>query len=1502
MRYWQINKTFLSRLRITVVVMAVLAFLYILPSLIFLLPSVQREAGRRIGDGLRQLLGTEVYIGRVGIEGWLDLTVEQVQVLDSLARPAVQAERLLASVDLGELLTEGRLRIGAIRLFSPSICLVIDSHGGGLNIQPILERLTSQDDSPASLVVDINTVILRDATVSLARDERGLIEVQRLDAKLRRLSFGPERFSGTIDDLSLATSTGFRIEELSAQLEGRGDTLQIKELSLDLPSSHISLPRLELHLQHSGLGILEAMELEEASISILDFAPLYPKLADIGAGRLSLQTRLNHHDSKLEVEELMLRLDRRLHLQSQGRILLDSLGGLSGCDLHTSPLKVSSALLDWLPIIAPDVLSSQVLERLGTLGEVSYQGRLQIDSSRLLSIDGLLQSTLGRWQTFLAVERTAVRQEEHLSLKLSTPHFDLSPLLGASSEVGHVIGAITLEANRPDSLSPWRASGLAEIGQLAYQGHTYQGLSLQLEPVGRGRHRVSFSSTDPRLSLEASASFGYTQDRLHDLEASIDARQIDLGLLLPEQPTSTPHSLSLEAEARLTTLDPRDLEGKLALHKLSLMRATDSLALRDLEIQLERKDHGEQHLSAQSPWGHLHLRGHYSMTDLGDQVRRSLENYAPWRRRTASPPPILERQPCWATLRLQVDSLPRHLDRYLGIDLALNGPLRLSGQYREAHDDLGLNLSGTGLELDGYSIRHLEGRLSGRALRLAGHVTLPGGGQLRGAEVRLEKQGDSLELRLDLGREHDGTINGGLHLSSHFVPQSERIDSWRDLRAQIDLHPSTLRIHSALWQVSPAQIRWQGEVVEIEGLQISTEGRSLSIHGAVGNRPTDEIVARLERINLRYILEAAGIDFTMIETDLTGEARARLEAGVLHARAEVTSPHFYLSGYDAAAIGVHLDWNSQDMRLNLRGQLTQPSGGASSVAGHIRLETPAGIDLNFQAQAFDLGFTHVFLDSFLSHISGKGSGQIRLFGAFEQGVTIAGEADVRQAAVGVKLLGTTYYFDHRLRFDPNRMHFDGIRLRDDLGHTGVLTGYVGHNHFGDFDIQLRAHELDGLKVLQTSTNRDLPVYGTAYGSGWATLSGDTNRLSIDLGLRSEAGTELTLDFNPVQIGREEGLMRFKSLRAQEAIALADTVSSTQELPMALDMKLNLAVTPEAKVTMRLGYDATNEIKGRCEGSLMVNVPSLGEPTVFGNLNVTEGLYTFRLEQLAHKRFRIAEGGQMLFRGDPLQANLNLKAIYALTANIADLDEDLALDVRRSNIPVHCVLGISGLLTQPNIAFALELPGADTELERRMRSLLNTEDAVTRQMLYLIALGKFYTPEALDKTGKSSTSNWAAVASSALSEQLSYLLGNLSETIHIGTNIKTRNTAFEDTDIELLLSGSWFDNRLLINANVGYHDSPLLSDTYLGEFDIEYRLNRSGSLRLKGYNHYNQMYQYLRQGLMTQGLGVLFRQRFDHLSELLGPTTRHRRLYTPKANGLEPVPLSRDTEPSGTTND
>ena len=86
------------------------------------------------------------------------------------------------------------------------------------------------------------------------------------------------------------------------------------------------------------------------------------------------------------------------------------------------------------------------------------------------------------------------------------------------------------------------------------------------------------------------------------------------------------------------------------------------------------------------------------------------------------------------------------------------------------------------------------------------------------------------------------------------------------------------------------------------------------------------------------------------------------------------------------------------------------------------------------------------------------------------------------------------------------------------------------------------------------------------------------------------------------------------------------------------------------------------------------------------------------------------------------------------------------------------------------------------------------------------------------------------------------------------------------EVEGILSGQLLNNRLIINGNFGYRDNPMANTNFVGDFEAEWLLTRSGDVRLKAYNETNDRY-YTTTNLTTQGIGVMYKKDFNKWNEL-----------------------------------
>ena len=82
------------------------------------------------------------------------------------------------------------------------------------------------------------------------------------------------------------------------------------------------------------------------------------------------------------------------------------------------------------------------------------------------------------------------------------------------------------------------------------------------------------------------------------------------------------------------------------------------------------------------------------------------------------------------------------------------------------------------------------------------------------------------------------------------------------------------------------------------------------------------------------------------------------------------------------------------------------------------------------------------------------------------------------------------------------------------------------------------------------------------------------------------------------------------------------------------------------------------------------------------------------------------------------------------------------------------------------------------------------------------------------------------------------------------------------EVEGMLEGRLLDNRLLINGNFGYRENPTANKNFIGDFEIQWLLNKTGSISLKAYSKTNDRY-FSKTNLTTQGAGIMLRHDFNN---------------------------------------
>ena len=280
--------------------------------------------------------------------------------------------------------------------------------------------------------------------------------------------------------------------------------------------------------------------------------------------------------------------------------------------------------------------------------------------------------------------------------------------------------------------------------------------------------------------------------------------------------------------------------------------------------------------------------------------------------------------------------------------------------------------------------------------------------------------------------------------------------------------------------------------------------------------------------------------------------------------------------------------------------------------------------------------------------------------------------------------------------------------------------------------------------------------------------------------------------------------------------------------------------------------------------------------MYGTYTVDHGTYGITIQNILKKNFTFNKGGTIVFGGNPFDAQLNLQASH--TVNGVSLSElNVGNSFSNNTIRVNCLMNIGGVARSPLVTFDIDMPTVSTDEKQIVRSIINNEEEMNQQVVYLLGIGKFY-PQTNNNASSQDNGQYSqtslamqSLLSGTISGQINSILGTVikSDKWNFGANISTGDEGWNNAEYEGLLSGRLLNNRLLINGQFGYRDNAATASTsFIGDFDIRYLLTPNGNLALKVYNQTNDRY-FTKSSLNTQGIGIIMKKDFINLRDLLG---------------------------------
>lgn len=1488
----------LRALLVTVIVVPL-----ILPVIVYVALSfdgVKRHVAQKAQTELTRLLGTPVSIGRVDFAPFNRILLGDVSVADSLGRPILTVGHLGAGVSYTETLIHRRPVVTYAELIDVSLALSRDSAGAPLNIEPIIARFKKSDgNSPSSFDLSVNMVVIRRSSLTYdqldtPRPEEGRfdpthIAVTGIRADLSAPRISDSLFHININRMGASERSGLTLTQLAAEFSISRHDAKISNLTFRMPQSRITLddftipsPMSESFSERLKAHTWGIATLSDSHIALADLAPLLP------AG-MSTEPII---DIELEADGPTDRVTlHRLNLIDRvSGAFVSAHGSVTGLSRRADSLMID------LPRLSVDFSAPMVLQTLGSvnsrlaalsgqIASLSALGHVNLLTSvtathSSIDANGTLSTDCGEIDIDAGIIRhgdaRSIDIDGHIKLMDFNPSA-LHPSLQQLTELSAAInGEVTIGADK-------RLSGSAkmEIPNATWKGERFHDIVAEAV-ADNNSTEFNAESHSPKLDFTISGRYD-SAPLLPATELFAHIRNIDLGLFLAKGRFSQ-CNIRGGIDAAASGLKPDDISGWTNITDLTLeMAGQEEYNAGDINIELSHAD-SLRTINITNRALDISLAGDYTFASLGQSLHHIAAQLFP-----ALTPPLTATSSSDSLITTARLSINLHADTIISRIFKLPVDIIHPGSLRAATDGRSLSLN-----LDLPYLRQKDKLIEGTSLNLNAS-TSTGNTTLTARTIMPTKNGpmtidlltrgltDSLDTKIKwkIDREHE--YSGNLSAGTVFKRKEDG-----STLTNVDFRNTQLIFNDTVWQVRPSVISISPNLITVRDFGGYRQGQSLSINGTASPDSLSRVVVDLDHIDLDYVFETLAISDAVV---FGGTATGRFYGdGLLSSSPVLYTPQLHVDAlsYNHCVMGdadIVSWWDNNTKQVTIKADVNGHEGAKSVIDGYIRPMTEELV-FDFTADRAPVGFMLPFMIAFTSEISGLVSGNAHLYGTFKD-LDIKGKIFVEDMNMRLDFTNTTYSVTDSVTLNPGHISFSDVTLTDKYGNTAMLSGEVRHKYFHDPTFLFNISDARNMLVYDVGENDTPdPWYGRIFGRGGATVRGIPGRIDIGVDMISEPGSTFTFIISDAEESVDYDFITFHDrdkARKDSIAALDPTPLIVRQLrakaganiagpPSRYVMDLNVDIRPDATLNLVMDPIGGDKIMAHGSGALNMRYDSQGELEMRGDYTLNNGFYRFTLQDIVVKDFTIRDGSSIRFSGDPYSAQLDIIAAHSTTANLTDLDQSFQSDpeLNRTNVKVNAIMKVKGDMRSPEIGYDLEFPSLNSDIDRKVKSIVSTDEMMGQQIIYLLALNRFYTPEYMSATRGN---DLVSVASSTLSSRLGSMLGAISDDWNIAPAIRSSKGDFSDVEVDLALSSQLLDNRLLLNGNFGYRDKSLNNNSFIGDFDIRYLLNRAGTIQLKAYNRYNDQNYYLKSALTTQGIGIVFKRDFDNIFSFLRPVRR-----------------------------
>lgn len=1350
-----------------------------------------------------------------------------------------------------------------------------------------ISKTKEPDTSSSSVnwVVSVDKIAV-DKTNFLFRDNNqprikgfdyGNIGIKDLAGSLKSIYYSADSISGSVQNLTAKDHSGLYLKQLKGDFVYGNNGAIIENLLVQTPKTiirdyiKVTYPSLDAVSKYPQLVSVDA-RIRKSQIDMTDIKYFAPDLEQMDVMK-PLMTRSFYIDGRvvgrldnLNIPNIEFKTLDKTHVIASAVIkgLPDT--DKLGIDLNLKKLTTGKADLDRLVAksLLPEGMDFEYPNSISLVG--TFKGGMSGFNANMklmtekgnASVNGYLQ--MGQRDTTYDAQ-------------VSIDNFNLGHLLKQDS----VLGIISADAQiKGRGLNPktMDADVKGTINRFDAMGYGYHSIDLDVMAQS-GDIAGSVISTDPNIrfnaNLAADMSDTYPKVKLNMMIDSVNLQNLNL-----IEDNFRYHG---KIDADFETADLNYLNGRLNITQSSIAYNDERYALDTISL-IARADTSRNLLMLRSEFLRAHLVGQYKLTELGASMQDVIRVYY----NPNNEPPKELKYDAQSFEFSATLNYSRFLKDFFP-DIEKMSDITLDGTFDSRQKNIMAKLLAPSIIYGSTEINNLGMDIITVDSTLY-YSTLIDKIKVNQIELRnTVLSGQAVENNLDFGLWiKDNEDKDRYHLGAKMgVDKGNYI---------LSLLEDGLMLNYDTWQTSTSnQLSFGKDGIRAHDFILTNDGQELRIQSqdSTLNSPIDITFNNFRIETLSDILESEDWN---LGGGINGAATiSRLDTKpVFVSDIEINKFYFGRDTVGNILLNIHNQKEntySADIRITENGNNVQLLGDY-----YAPLNGKPSFDATLSLSPLKMRAIQAFSMGYLKNSAGDVNGELKISGNIDN-PKILGDLTFNQARLNVAMLNADFMMDNqKISFTNQGIQFRQFLLKDGKGNEAKLNGSILTKTYTDFDFNLNITTNNFAVVNSTREDNDL-FYGKLYATSNIRIRGNMDKPVIDGNVSANENTDFVFivpNDNP-GIAERDGVVKFvdKSDTVRTNVfAKLDSLTTATRL-QGMDLSLNLSTDRDAKFKIIIDEGSQDALNIQGVAELTTTIDASEKITMSGTFTVEDGNYSFNFGPIK-KEFDFEKGSTITWNGDPLDARLNITALYKGRFPTLDLVANQigteSANLYKQRIPFDVKLMLAGELFKPEVSFDIDLDENNAIVSQDVVSKVNNALVALRddpaelnkQVFSLIIMGRFMSANPFESlSGGGGVEGIArSSVSSFLTSQLNNLASDLIKGVELDFNLQSEQdylsgSAQNRTDLNIGLSKMLFDDRLKITIGSNFEvegktrpgEKP---NNIAGDISLDYQLSKDGRYFARVYR--KNQYQATLQGQFVEtGIGFIINMSYNRFKEL-----------------------------------